>query len=221
MKNSQSVQHKSTQTTRTALDVTDNKSRAVDSSQILMYLLARNPWLLLVGLLTMFLGSAAFAVYSLGFVGGAVQQPEEPEQIPEAPTVLAEATNTPSEISNPIPLWMLAAIALSCGSGCLIILRLINQSTERQKGQKPIKRYQIPVVQGHQHTLKTQTPKNPPVFSSVSSLKPFVSMENQTKPLMTVLPIEHRHHLDNSQESLADLLDIRKQSSLSAILRKY
>jgi hypothetical protein len=220
MKNSQSVQHKPTQTTKTALDLKDNKSGAVDSSQVLMYLLARNPWLLLIGLLTMFLGSAAFALYSLGFVGY-VQQPEEPDQIPEAPTVVEEATKTPSEMGNPIPLWMIAAIALSCGSGCLIILRLINQSTERQKVQKPVKRYQAPVVQGRQHRLEPQTPKNPPVFSSVSSLTPFVSMQPQTKPLMTVLPVEHRHRLDNSQESLTELLDIRKQSSLSAILRKY
>jgi hypothetical protein len=220
MKNSQSVQHKPSETTSATVDLTESKTGAVDSSQILIYLLTRNPWLLLVGLLTMFLGSAAFALHSLGSVGY-VPQPEEPEQIPEAPTVFSEATNTPSEISNPIPLWMVAAIALSCGSGCLIILRLINQPTERQKGQKPIKRYQAPLVQDHQHKLKPQAPKNPPVFSSVSSLKPFVSMQSQPKPLMTVLPIEHRHRLDNSQESLADLLDIRKQSSLSAILRKY
>ncbi|AFY35838.1 hypothetical protein [Calothrix sp. PCC 7507] len=219
MENSQSVQHEPTQPTRTALELTDNKSGAVDSSQILMHLLVRNPWLLLVGLLTMFLGSAAFALYSLGSVGYA-KQPQEPEQIPEAPTVFEEAANTPSEMSNPIPLWMVVAIALSCGSGCLVILRLINQPTERQKAQKP-KRYQAPPGQGNQHRLKPQTLKTPPVFSPVSSLKPFVSMQPQTKPLMTVLPVEHRHRLDNTQESLADMLDIRKQSSLSTILRKY
>ncbi len=219
MENSQNVQHEPTQPTRTTLELTDSKSGAVDSSQVLMHLLVRNPWLLLVGLLTMFLGSAAFALYSLGSVGY-VKQPQEPEQIPEAPTVVEETANTSSEMSNPIPLWMIIAIALSCGSGCLVILRLINQPTERQKAQKPIKRYQEPLVEGNQHRLKPQSLKTPPVFSPVP-LKPFVSLQPQTKPLVTVLPVEHRHRLDNTQESLADMLDIRKQSSLSTILRKY
>ncbi|MBW4645650.1 MAG: hypothetical protein KME23_22130 [Goleter apudmare HA4340-LM2] len=213
MENSQSVQHELTQPTRTTLELTDSKSTAGDSTQILMHLLTRNPWVLLVGLLTMFLGSAAFALYSLGSVGYA-KQSQAPEQIPETPNVFDQTTNTPSEMSNPIPLWMVVAIALSCGSGCLVIMRLINQPTERQKVQKPIKRYQATLVESHQRRRQLQKPKNSPVFLPTSSLTPM------RKPLMTVLPVEHTHRLNNHQESLAELLDLRKQSSLSTLLRK-
>ncbi|WP_017653255.1 hypothetical protein [Fortiea contorta] len=213
MNNSQNVQHKTTKIARASLDLTD-------SSQIMMYLLTRNPWLLLVGLLTMFLGSAAFALHSLGYVGY-VPQPEEPDQVPEAPTVFEQSSNTSSEITNPIPLWMIAAIALSCSSGCLIICRLIHQSTQHQKFKKPPKRYQTPLASSHQSRLKPQTPKPPQILSSISTLSPLASLQTQTKPLVTVLPIEQTSGLNHNQASLVELLDIRKQNTLSAILRKY
>lgn len=215
MENSQSVQHEPTQPTKTTLELTDSKSGAEDSTQVLMHLLIRNPWILLVGLLTMFLGSGAFALYSLGFVGYSTQQPPEPEEIPEAPIVVAPTTNTSSEMSNPIPLWMVIAIALSCGSGCLVIMRLLKQSTERQKAQKPLKRHQVPLVASQKRRHKPQQARNVPVFVPTSSLTPM------KKPLMTVLPVEHTQRLNQTQESLVELLDLRKQSSLSTLLRKY
>lgn len=176
-------------------------------------MLAQNPWVLLVGLSAAFVGSAFLALYSLGSVGY-VQQQKEPETIPDEPIVLEELTNTPSETSNPTPLWMIAAIALCCGSGCLIILRLVNHRGQRPKRQQKINHNQAQLRQSRQHQ-KPQPPKNPRVFVPSSSLSP------QTKPLMTVLTPEQRYRLDKSQESLADLMDLRKQSSLSGMLGKY
>jgi hypothetical protein len=215
MENSQSVQRKPTQSINTTLELTDSQSGAGDSTHILIHLLIRNPWVLLVGLLTMFLGSGAFALYSLGYVGYTKPQSSEPEDIPEAPPVVVQTPNTPSDMSNPIPLWMVIAIALSCGSGCWVIMRLIQQPTERQKTQKTIKRHSVPVVASQKRQHQPQPAKNVQVFVPTSSLTPI------RKPLMTVLPLEHTHRLNQAQESLVELLDLRKQSSLSTILRKY
>ncbi|WGV23174.1 hypothetical protein [Halotia branconii] len=163
----------------------------------------------------MFIGSTALALYSLGHVGGAEQI--EPEEIP---AVVERPIKTPSQ-SNPTPLWMVAAIALSCGSGCFILLRLLNRPTQpRRKSQKRINRYPEPLTPRPHRNWEPKTLSTLPVFVPTQPLKPTVSMPAKTKPLVTVLPPEHRHPLDKkSKESLADLMDIRKQNSLSAILR--
>ncbi|OUL35523.1 hypothetical protein BV372_10760 [Nostoc sp. T09] len=222
MENSQNVQHEPTQSTGATPELTNSKSRANSSSQVLIHLVARHPWLLLIGLSATFFASAVLALYNLGSVGN-VQQSEEPDKNPDvATTTVAEvAINTPSENSNPMPLWMVAAIALSCASGCVIILRILNRPANGQKVQKHLKRYPTRTVQSQPQRVQPQSPKTPQVFVPPQSLTPLVSMQSRTKPLMTVLPPEHSYRMEKSKESLADLMDLRKQSSLSAILRKY
>ncbi|MGI8504038.1 MAG: hypothetical protein ACR2LR_23325 [Hassallia sp.] len=214
MENSQNVQQESTEATPLTADKVNRKSKSTNNFMLVIHLLARYPWLLLVGLLGMFLGSATLAVYSLGYAGRV--EPEEPETIQAE---VAQPINTPSETSNPTPLWMVAAIALSCASGCLIIFRLLNRPTQRQKDQKRINRYEARLARRPQK-LEPRPPDNPPVFVPPSQSMSFVPVPSKTKPMVTVLPPEHTIPFDKSKESLADMLDIRKQSSLSAILRK-
>ncbi len=216
MENSQSVQHELTQVRGLTPKWTNSKSELTGSSNILIYLVTHHPGLLLTGLLTMFLGSAALALYSLGHVGGAEQV--EPEEIP---AVVERPIKTPSETSNPTPLWMVVAIALSCGSGCFILLRLLNRPIQpRQNSRKRINHYPTPLTPRPHRNWEPKTLSTPPVFVPMQPLKPIVSMPAKTKPLVTVLPAEHKHPLDKkSKESLADLMDIRKQNSLSTILR--
>ncbi|MDZ8053093.1 MAG: hypothetical protein RMX68_003405 [Aulosira sp. ZfuVER01] len=224
MENSQSVQHEPTQSTGATPDLTNSKSSAISSSQVLINLLTRHPWLLLIGLSAVFFASAVLALYNLGSVGN-VQKAEEPDKnLDVSTTTVAEAEvaiNTPSENSNPTPLWMVFAIALSCASGCVVILRIINRPAKAQKVHKHLKRYPTRSVQSQPSRVEPQPPKNPQVFVPPPSLTPVVSMQSRTKPLMTVLPPEHSYRMEKSKESLADLMDLRKQSSLSALLRKY
>lgn len=220
MENSQNVQQEPTQTTGATPELTNSKSRVISNSQVLIHLLARHPWLLLIGLSAMFFASAVLALYNLGSVGN-VQQPESAAQNPEVATVAEETINTPSEIiGNPTPLWMIAAIALSCASGCLIILRILNHPGKSKTVHKHNKRYPTRTVQSQPSKVESTSPKNPQVFVPPPSLTPLVSMQSRTKPLMTVLPPDHSYRLDQSKQSLADLMDLRKQSSLSALLRK-
>ncbi|MCM0589099.1 MAG: hypothetical protein ACSI46_01660 [Gloeotrichia echinulata DVL01] len=214
MENNQTVQNKSTQPAAISPDLTNGKSRPTSSSKILLQMLARNPWLLLIGLSAIFLAISAFALYSLGSVGY-VQQQKEPETVSDIPTLLEESSSTTSESSNPTPLWLIVAIALSCGSGCLIILRLLNHPTQAAKLQKQINYDKVQLVPVRQQRLQARSPKNSAVFAPSSSLSP------QTKPMMTVMAPEQTPRLDQSQESLAELMDIRKQNSLPAMLRKY
>ncbi|MBG1271823.1 hypothetical protein F8S12_38365 [Nostoc sp. WHI] len=167
----------------------------------------------------MFLSGGAFALYSLGNAGQVTQ--EEAEKIP---VIVEEPINMASENGNPTPLWMVAAIVLSCGSGCLIIFRMLNRPRQPQKVQKHINRHQARLAQSHYTRLEPRLPNNQPIFvpqPQQPQLMPMMQMPPKTKHLVTVLPSEHKHHLDTRTESLADLMDLRKDSSLSAILRQY
>ncbi|MEH2164805.1 MAG: hypothetical protein V7K38_28065 [Nostoc sp.] len=186
------------------------------SSNVLVYLVAHHPWLLLTGCLAMFLGGGAFALYSLGNAGQVAQ--EEPETIP---VVVEEPISVPSENSNPTPLWLVAAIALSCGGGSLLIFKMLNRKTQPQKVQKQVNRHQARLAQSNYQKLEPHLPKNQPIFVPQAQLMPMMQMQPKAKHLVTVLPAEHKHHLDKRTDSLADLMDLRKDSSLSAILRQY
>ncbi|MEH2238266.1 hypothetical protein [Nostoc sp.] len=216
MEKSQSVQREPTQLRRATPELTNKKSRLKQSSNVLIYLVAHHPWLLLTGCLAMFLGGGAFALYSLGNAGQVAQ--EEPEKIP---VIVEEPISVPSENSNPTPLWMVAAIVLSCGSGCLLIFRLLNRKAQPQKVQKQINRHQTRLAQSHYQRLEPRLPKNQPIFVPQRQLMPIMQTQPKAKQLVTVLPAEHKHHLDTRPDSLADLMDLRKDSSLSAILRQY
>ncbi|MBG1259912.1 hypothetical protein F8S20_12695 [Nostoc sp. BAE] len=164
----------------------------------------------------MFVGGGAFALYSLGNAGQVTQ--EEPEKIP---VIVEEPINVPDLNSNPTPLWMVAAIVLSCGSGCLLIFRMLNRTKQPQKVQKLVNRHQARLAQSNSQRLQPRLPKKQPIFVPQQQLMPIMQMPLKTKQLVTVLPAEHKHHLDTRTESLADLMDLRKDSSLSAILRQY
>nr|MDZ8102009.1 hypothetical protein [Nostoc sp. DedSLP01] len=190
--------------------------RLTKSSNGLIYLVAHHPWLLLTGFLAMFLAGGGFALYSLGNAGPVKEdEPESP------PVIVEEPIYTPSENSNPTPLWMVAAIALSCGSGCLVIFRVLNRKPQPQKVPKPINRHHTRLAETRNTRLEPRLPKDQPIFVPQRQLMPVMQAQPKTKHLVTVLPPEHKHHLDTRKESLADLMDLRKDSSLSAILRQY
>lgn len=216
MEKSQSVQREPTQLRRATPELANKKSRLKQSSNVLIYLVAHHPWLLLTGCLAMFLGGGAFSLYSLGNAGQVTQ--DEPEKIP---VIVEEPINAPSESSNPTPLWMMAAIVLSCGSGCLLIFKMLNSRKQPQKVPKQVKRHQARLAQNNYQRLEPRLSKNQPVFVAQSQLMPIMHMQPKTKQLVTVLPAEHKHHLDTRTDSLADLMDLRKDSSLSTILRQY
>jgi hypothetical protein len=216
MEKSQSVQREPTQLRGATPQLTNKKSRRRKSSNVLIYLVAHHPWLLLTGFLAMFMGGGAFALYSLGNAGPIPQ--EEPEKIP---VIVEEPINAPSENSNTTPLWMVAAIVLSCSSGCLLIFRMLNRTKEPQKVQKQVNRHQLRLAQNHYQRLEPRLPKNQPIFVPQQQLMPVMQMQPKAKHLVTVLPAEHKHHLDTPTEPLADLMDLRKNSPLSAILRQY
>ncbi|ABA19987.1 conserved hypothetical protein [Trichormus variabilis ATCC 29413] len=216
MENNQSIKHELTQETRHTAVLKSSKSVAISSYKIFIYLLTRHPLLLLAGIFTTLMGSAGMALYSLVHVGDVEHLEAEPVAVIEQP-IIADAEN-----GNPLPLWMVAAIALSCASGCLIIFRLLNQPTQRPKIQKR-EAISHQALSASSRTQKQQQPilKTQPMFVPRPTLQPVNAMQATKKPLLTVLPAEQRSPFDDSKESLVELLDWRKHNSLTAILQQY
>ncbi len=217
MENSQSVQDQSNPAKTPESEPENSQSKQKSGGNSLIHLFGQQPWLLIAGLLAIFLGSAGVALYSLGYVGH-VEKTEE-----EEPTVQAEVvpiTNTPPATSNTMPLWMVAAIALSCASGCFIIFRLLNRPQQRQKVQQHLNRYQERLKKRRVKKVEPPSAKNVPVLAKLKPQKPSAKIPVKVKSTVTVLPPEKSPNVNKAQDSLANSLDIRKQTSLSSILRK-
>lgn len=84
-------------------------------------LLVKYPWLWFVGLFVIPLGVGIFGYYQLIYVGYVPKiEPKKPIEV-----VSEKENTTSSNISNPTPLWLMLAIALSCASGCWVIYRIL------------------------------------------------------------------------------------------------
>jgi hypothetical protein len=227
MQNTQSVQQESSEVKESA-PVSDNSEPASKINRfknVAIYLFMHYPWLFLAGLLLMFLGGGALSIYSLGYVDESIKRKEsetlQTEVIPpQAPRHETE------ESKNPIPLWMVAAIALSCASGCLVILRVLNRPKQKQKVKRQVvNRDEIRLAQRRFQVMearlpKRKTPSRPPGprRTPIMAMPP---QKSKPKPVVTVLPPEHNFKPNQKNEdSLADIMDIRKQTSLSSMLRK-
>jgi hypothetical protein len=213
MENSESVQQQSSQAKASIPESGKKIAGRTGSKNPLIHLLVHYPWLLPTGLSVAFLGSSAVALYSLSHVGRIEQQ--EPE-IAEAEVV--QPIKTPSENTNPMPLWMVLAIILSCASGSLILFLLLNRPAQRQKVKNHINRYQARVAQ--RRPSVDPRPKNMPVFVPSQARTPIVAIPIKTQPVVTVLPPQQNPSRSQGKESLANTLDIRKHTPLSSILRK-
>ncbi|GAA6619982.1 hypothetical protein [Scytonema sp. NUACC26] len=214
METSQSVQQQVSQAEVPPPILKKKKSKPAMSRNTLMHMLAKYPLFLPVGLSAVFLASGTLALYSLGSVGKVEE--EEPEVL-EA-EVVQPISSTPAEAENPMPLWMILAIALSCGSGSLVLFLLLNRPGKRQIVTNHFNRYQARLKQRHQK-MAPRPPKNKPVLVPARMAAVAVPI-GQAQPVVTVMPPENTMSRNSGQEALTSVFDIRKHTPLSTILRK-
>jgi hypothetical protein len=224
MENSQRVEPELPEPAAPAPEETTAKSKYNSPWNFFLRLIAYHPWLLVVALLAAFAGSAAISLYSLGFFGLVEQQlPATQQALSEVEVV--EPISPPAENANPLPLWVVVAIALSCAGGCLFIFRFLNRAAVPHKNLKR-NRYLARQVERNQQPSEPRAfteprpLKNPPVFVLPQPRMPIPTTYKKTKAVVTILPPAPTKPFITRKESLADSLDLRKQSSLSSILRK-
>lgn len=227
MENTQSVQQESSKVKKSAKIPENSKSpkRINSFKNVTIYLFMHYPWLFLAGLLLIFLGGGALSIYSLSYVDESIKRKESETIQAEVISPKIPASIVRSNDENSIPLWMVGAIALSCASGCLIILRLINRPRQKQKIKKRIiNREEIRLAQRRYQATEARLAKKTPAYAPQPRKSTIMAMPPQKpkpKPVVTVLPPEQSFKPNQkNQDSLADILDIRKQNSLSSMLRK-
>ncbi|MEM7556766.1 MAG: hypothetical protein AAF378_22255 [Cyanobacteria bacterium P01_A01_bin.84] len=224
MENTQNVRHQTSGAKKNQTQMQQTKAQLIATRTLMVHLLLNYPWLFVTLLLGVFLSSAAISVYSLAYVPD-VQRPESTTiqveiRQPVTTSAIVETTD------NPIPLWMVFAIASSCASGCIILLRFLNRPGKSEKAQKRILRYQ----QARRRTAhnrkqgveKLQRQKRPNVFvppPQLYSQIPIVKVPTSLKPAAAVVPPQTIPLSSARRESLADMLDVRKKSSVSTIQR--
>ncbi|MBZ8182868.1 hypothetical protein [Oscillatoria salina] len=143
------------------------------------------------------------------------------------------------------PVWLFAGIIFACGAGSLFVLNSLKPSNTRktlvrsQTRPKP-KPTKAKINSPAPYRERTNRPKvkkkkkksRPPAKGSAIAKRPPLKGKSKRpksplsrksspltpKPMITVLPPEEVNRLDQKEESLADMLDLRKQRSLSSLM---
>lgn len=240
MENNQSTQHSS------ELDYSklarSSRSTLSNNLKSLLTLLKHWPWLIWGGVGVLLFAISAIAILSLTYPLSLEQ--EEPTK----PILAGEPTETSFRRASYVPLWVVGTAALTFAAGSLVIFKLLNSSSrssklrERYSRRSLTRRQQRKVLlQGHS-SVPTQ-PEPSPLPTMPVEMVPVVMLPSQesysltlaeeslailgdhspcsnaeSEPVVTVLPPEENHLVD-LEESLAEIMDIRKHRSLSSILQ--
>ncbi|CDN13825.1 hypothetical protein RintRC_0988 [Richelia intracellularis] len=91
-------------------------------------------WLFLFSLLVVFFGSSAIALYSLARVDTAKHEQQE-----SVTAIVKKPITTDRDAVSPIPMWLVLAIAMSCASGCLLIVRFLHRPIRRYSSKQSVR----------------------------------------------------------------------------------
>lgn len=119
-----------------------------------------------------------------------------------------------------LPVSLFIAVAIGCAGGSLLFTQVLRQSNLHRQ---PPKRLRTTATSRKKRRYRSEISNavaqtKQPVNSSALTVK---ALDNQLPqvPQVTVLPPEERNPLDRGNESLADMLDLRKHNSLTSLMR--
>jgi hypothetical protein len=147
------------------------------------------------------------------------------------PTVKEKPKPTPApvnvEVSKPkedLSLSLFAAIATGCAIGSLLFVYVLKRGSaqsrypsRRLKSVSTVsKKRRRPPKKRHSVSRTPQPVAVQPSFQTLDTRQPSPAARLTQ---VTVLPPEESHPLDRGDESLADLLDLRRHKSLASLMR--
>ncbi|MBD2311859.1 hypothetical protein H6G20_09330 [Desertifilum sp. FACHB-1129] len=161
-----------------------------------LQLIQNRPFLVWISGLTLMVSVAAIAGTGLLSPGPIEEETQTTEAIaPPAPAAIGRPN--PQVQTPDLPWWFFGGLALGCMGGSWLIARYLLSSSPRSPQPQP------------QRRPPTRNPVSPPQETHA-----------KVEPVVTVMPAEEIHPLDGT-EDLAEIMDIRKRKSLSAVLRGY
>lgn len=203
------------------LNPSDNRPAQRLNLDVLIQLSNKRPIAFWGGLWASIILVAAIAATGLISTGPPELEKAEPKPTPTPvftqgsspePTAIASSQDAASE---GLPMWLYGAIATSCATGTVLILIALRLKPSRRRRQ-PLKR--STTAPAAVRKKRPPSPKRRPVSSRPMQNPPVATFSPQ--PVVTILPPEETHPLDWGDDSLADMMDIRKRQSLSSLIDK-
>ena len=220
MKHNQSVQSQSFKQKIRALKLRQNLFKNQERWDALIRIYHHYHWLFLFSLLVVFFGSSAIAIYSLARVDTAKREQQEP-----VTAVVKKPIPTNRDAVSPIPMWLVLAIAMSCASGCLLIVRVLHRPIRRYRSRQSVRvsrtdlatrKYKRQVKKlnslptNNLPTVRQSSPRNQ-VSRKVAIDHPSVTIIPQTSQLDTI---------QNQITPTVKTVEIPAKSPLPPLLRK-
>ncbi len=219
MENQQSLQQPSSQSNNSKPTSLRRSVQAQSTgSNAILRLIGQQPWLVWSGVSVFLLATTAIAITSLIRAEGGKYEELEPNP------VATEIAETSPQTSH-IPLWLVGAVALSCGAGSLMILKLLNRPSSPPQ-LRDLNRHSSVQTSKQAASLPNRQRRRRLARSGQSvsvaarSLSTMAPIPLSTEPVVTVLPPE-KSRLERSEADLAEMMDLRKQQPLSSILRNF
>lgn len=221
MKKNQNIQERSPTLTESNPLTSRQLSKRINTSQ----LLATHPWLLVVGVGGISIAIALVAIFSLTHTGRVEKNPSKQT------TIVTQRQTTPPPKSNSSPNWLPTIILLGAGVASTVAIykwrshlpTIAKRDLTRRQQRKLLLQKGADIATA---TIKTE---NNPLSSELETFPPS-QVEDQPlvepiptdiAPIITVLPPEETQSSALGEQSLAEMMDIRKHLSLSAILQDF
>lgn len=134
-------------------------------------------------------------------------------------------TTSSTENSSPkegLPLSLFLGLAFGCAAGSLLVTHAFRQSTQRRQVIKPSKSTRR--KKRRRPVNHRQVPQNPQSVAAkteaIQTLDSSQTVAYDPETEVTVVPDQEKNPLDKDEQSLAEMLDLRKRESLASIMRR-
>jgi hypothetical protein len=194
------------------LNPSDHSPEQPDNSHPLKLLIQKHPFVFWGGLWITLISVGSFA--ALGLLNPGPTEQNTPKPTPAPPTVQVSAPR------EDLPLSLFTAIAIGCAAGSFLFVyvlknsarshqfsRRLNSTATITKKRRQVKKRPVAKI--------TKIISQPVTSSALSTLQP-----KEKHSQVTVLSPEEASPLDRGDNSLADMLDLRKRQSLDSLMRR-
>jgi hypothetical protein len=212
------------------LNSSDHSSEQHNYLQVLQQLVNRYPfvfWGTIWGLLVLIGSVAAVGLLNPGriesdksvpkpLVSTILESTAKPSPKSDSPIISSTEDASPQE---GFPLSLFLGLALGCAGGSLFVTHAFRQSTQTRKLIKPSQSSQRKKrrrsVNQRQVSQSPQSAAHQPASQTFDSSE-LVVPDSETE--VTVVPDQEKNPLDQEEQSLAEMLDLRKRESLASIM---
>ncbi len=185
-------------------------------------LLANHPWLLVVGVGILSIALAAVAIFSLTSTG----RVENPAKQTTTPTQFA----TPGNRSNSSPNWLLTIVLLGAGTASVVAIYKWRQHlpnlpkrglSRRQQRKLSLQQAKTPAIESPIEAEDAALNADLETLLELLEDQPVEPVVMDVTPTIAVLSPEEDRPSNLGGQSLAEMMDIRKHLSLTAILQDF